>query len=148
MQRRGDMIMSQLGAACCMTAHHGGCAGANARGLRLQVGFTQLQRWLCFSAVKNNLDDAAAKAKAGFPPLPPWSFPTAVRLPSLFACSPSLLPLPRLRQRLGCVSNGGVGHKFWAQCGRRQDAAVGGARYGDSMRRRMVTVSNATWACA
>jgi hypothetical protein len=32
---------------------------------KTQVGFTQLERWLCFSAVKNNLADAAAKAKSG-----------------------------------------------------------------------------------
>uniref|UniRef100_A0A7S0YY33 UTP-monosaccharide-1-phosphate uridylyltransferase n=1 Tax=Hemiselmis tepida TaxID=464990 RepID=A0A7S0YY33_9CRYP len=32
------------------------------------VGFTQLDRWLCFSPVKNRLADAAAKAASGLPP--------------------------------------------------------------------------------
>jgi UDP-sugar pyrophosphorylase len=32
-----------------------------------KVGFTQLDRWLCFSAVKNNVADAAAKASKGLP---------------------------------------------------------------------------------
>lgn len=31
------------------------------------VGFSQLERWMCFSPVKNNLVDAAAKAKASLP---------------------------------------------------------------------------------
>ena len=34
------------------------------RGAR-QVGFTQLERWMCFSPVKNNLADAASKAASG-----------------------------------------------------------------------------------
>ncbi len=33
-----------------------------------KVGFTRCDRWLCFSAVKNNLKDAAAKFKQGLPP--------------------------------------------------------------------------------
>uniref|UniRef100_A0A0G4HQX2 Uncharacterized protein n=1 Tax=Chromera velia CCMP2878 TaxID=1169474 RepID=A0A0G4HQX2_9ALVE len=33
-----------------------------------KVGFTQLARWLCFSTVKNNVKDAAAKAKQGIAP--------------------------------------------------------------------------------
>ena len=32
------------------------------------VGFTQMDRWLCFSPVKNNIHDAAAKAAQGLPP--------------------------------------------------------------------------------
>lgn len=32
------------------------------------VGFTQFDRWLCFSAVKNNLKDAILKAKQNLPP--------------------------------------------------------------------------------
>mmetsp|Transcript_8573 Transcript_8573/g.25264 ORF Transcript_8573/g.25264 Transcript_8573/m.25264 type:complete len:657 (-) Transcript_8573:608-2578(-) len=33
-----------------------------------KVGFTQIDRWLCFSPVKNNVEDAAKKAAAGTPP--------------------------------------------------------------------------------
>jgi UDP-sugar pyrophosphorylase len=33
-----------------------------------RVGFTQLDRWLCFSPVKNNAEDAAKKAAASSPP--------------------------------------------------------------------------------
>eukprot|EP00292_Cryptomonas_paramecium_P003292 CAMPEP_0113679828 /NCGR_PEP_ID=MMETSP0038_2-20120614/10900_1 /TAXON_ID=2898 /ORGANISM="Cryptomonas paramecium" /LENGTH=575 /DNA_ID=CAMNT_0000597981 /DNA_START=164 /DNA_END=1888 /DNA_ORIENTATION=- /assembly_acc=CAM_ASM_000170 len=33
-----------------------------------KVGFTQLDRWVCFSPVKNNLADAAAKAAKSLPP--------------------------------------------------------------------------------
>ena len=33
-----------------------------------RIGFTQYDRWVCFSAVKNNLADATAKAKQGLPP--------------------------------------------------------------------------------
>lgn len=33
-----------------------------------KVGFTQLERWVCFSPVKNKLEDAAAKASTGLPP--------------------------------------------------------------------------------
>eukprot|EP00745_Piridium_sociabile_P040740 TRINITY_DN79056_c0_g2_i2.p1 TRINITY_DN79056_c0_g2~~TRINITY_DN79056_c0_g2_i2.p1 ORF type:complete len:346 (-),score=41.39 TRINITY_DN79056_c0_g2_i2:130-1026(-) len=32
-----------------------------------KVGFTQMERWLCFSAVKNNVKDAAAKSAQGLP---------------------------------------------------------------------------------
>eukprot|EP00743_Colponemidia_sp_Colp-15_P001621 GILK01001770.1.p1 GENE.GILK01001770.1~~GILK01001770.1.p1 ORF type:complete len:591 (+),score=105.00 GILK01001770.1:58-1830(+) len=32
-----------------------------------RVGFVQFDRWFCFSAVKNNLTDAATKAKSGLP---------------------------------------------------------------------------------
>jgi len=33
-----------------------------------KVGFTQLDRWVCFSPVKNNIADAAAKAAKNLPP--------------------------------------------------------------------------------
>jgi UDP-sugar pyrophosphorylase len=33
-----------------------------------RIGFTQYDRWVCFSAVKNNLADAAVKSKQGLPP--------------------------------------------------------------------------------
>lgn len=33
-----------------------------------RVGVTELDRWACFSTVKNNIDDAAAKSRAGLPP--------------------------------------------------------------------------------
>ncbi|PFH37452.1 UDP-sugar pyrophospharylase [Besnoitia besnoiti] len=32
------------------------------------VGFTELERWFCYSCVKNNVADAAAKVKQGIPP--------------------------------------------------------------------------------
>lgn len=32
------------------------------------VGVTKMERWLCFTAVKNNIADAALKAKDGMPP--------------------------------------------------------------------------------
>jgi len=35
-----------------------------------KVGFTQYERWLCFSAVKNNIEEAAAKSSQG---MHPWS---------------------------------------------------------------------------
>ena len=33
-----------------------------------RIGFTQYDRWVCFSAVKNNLVDAAVKSQQGLPP--------------------------------------------------------------------------------
>jgi len=33
-----------------------------------KVGFTRFDRWFCFTAVKNNIKDAAAKAKGKLPP--------------------------------------------------------------------------------
>uniref|UniRef100_A0A6U6C210 UTP-monosaccharide-1-phosphate uridylyltransferase n=1 Tax=Guillardia theta TaxID=55529 RepID=A0A6U6C210_GUITH len=33
-----------------------------------KVGFTTLDRWICFSPVKNNIQDAAAKSEKGLPP--------------------------------------------------------------------------------
>ncbi|CEL97994.1 unnamed protein product [Vitrella brassicaformis CCMP3155] len=38
-----------------------------------KVGFTELPRWYCFSTVKNNVKDAAAKAKGGLPPEAPYT---------------------------------------------------------------------------
>ena len=71
---------------CCAVCQLGAsivCALAGCRPSgKTQVGFTELERWLCFSAVKNNLADAAAKAKAGPPPSP-----TPPRVFPLLACS-------------------------------------------------------------
>lgn len=36
-------------------------------GSEAKVGFTNFERWVCFSAVKNNIFDAAAKASQGLP---------------------------------------------------------------------------------
>lgn len=36
-------------------------------GPEAKVGFTNFERWVCFSAVKNNIVDAAAKAEKGLP---------------------------------------------------------------------------------
>lgn len=47
----------------CMMQDYPRLLGAEAR-----VGFTQLDRWICFSPVKNRAADAAKKAAAGGPP--------------------------------------------------------------------------------
>jgi UDP-sugar pyrophosphorylase len=74
------------------------------------VGFTQYDRWICFSAVKNSLGEAAAKDRAGLPPQSAGSGET-----DYYYCNSKLLELAGVHiEHPDCTNKfGGIEYLFF-----------------------------------